>query len=100
MAIGIGDLDIAVSESGIEDYMDALKLDIDRICDGLDEERKKIDEKLDAIWVGESKDVFQKNLKKEVKKLKNDLDDEYKDLRNRLRDLANFYFDVDKNMMK
>lgn len=100
MAIGIGDLDIAVSESGIKDYIDALKLDIDRICDGLDEENKAIMEKVDAIWVGKSKDAFEKALKDEVKNLKDDLKDEYKDLKHRLYDLANFYYDVDKNMMK
>lgn len=100
MAIGIGDLDIAVSETGIEDYMDALKLDIDRICDGLDEQRGKIMEQIDLIWVGKSRDAFEKELEKEVKNLKSDLRDEYKDLKHRLIDLANFYYDVDKNMMK
>lgn len=99
MAIGIGDLDIAVSETGIEDYMEALKLDIDEICKGLDDEQKNIMTKVDEIWVGKSRDAFEKELKDEVKRLQDDLAEEYKDLKHRLVDLANFYYDVDKNMM-
>lgn len=98
--IGIEDLDIAISETGIEDYMDQLKIDIlTNMKKSLKTERDNIISKVSAGWVGKSEEKFEKQLKSTVETIIDDLEDEYKDLKARLIDLANFYYDQDKNMM-
>lgn len=98
--IGIEDLDIAISETGIEDYMDQLKIEIlDDMETALETERDAIIEKVSAGWIGKSEEAFENQLKREINDIKDDLKDEYKDLKARLMDLANFYYNQDEKMM-
>ncbi len=98
--IGIEDLDIAISETGIEDYMDQLKIEIlDDMETALEAERDAIIEKVSAGWIGKSEEAFEKQLKEEIESIEEDLKEEYKDLKARLKDLANFYYNQDEKMM-
>lgn len=98
--IGIEDLDIAISETGIEDYMYQLKIEIlDDMGTALEAERDAIIEKVSAGWIGKSEVAFEEQLKEEIEAIEEDLKEEYKDLIARLKDLANFYYNQDEKMM-
>lgn len=98
--IGIEDLDIAISETGIEDYMEQLKIEIlDDMKTALEAERDAIIEKVRTGWIGKSEEAFEKQLKEEIEAIEADFKEEEKDLKARLKDLANFYYNQDEKMM-
>lgn len=98
--LSIDVLDIGVSKQGMEQYMEALKIEL------LDSVKEKLNTEFDAImieinkgWQGSSRDRFEEKFRKQIGHIKNDLEDEYKDLSARLVELANFYYKQDESML-
>ena len=97
--LGIGDLSIGVSKSGMQEYREAIKLSL------LDETIKKMDENWTAVetaingaWQGTSRDRFLDDFAKRREAIKEDLKKEQQDLDNRLEELESAYYKQDNNL--
>ncbi len=100
MSLGIGDLDIGVSSSGMNTYKENLKTQIlTTMSENLDTEYQNIVTAVDGGWVGVSCDRFKEQLQAEIDLIKSDLTAEYNDLDARLSELANYYYNQDENMI-
>ena len=97
--LGINDLSIGVSTSGLQAYLDELRASL------LTEVESKIDDyttvksALDKGWQGVSRDNFETNFQEMREKVKEDLRLEYSNLHARIEELAYNYVQQDKNMI-
>jgi hypothetical protein len=95
--IGIDEMTIGVDKGGMGSYKDQLKADLlTSVAEKLDTAENNIDTSLKSGWRGASEEKFEKDLKEQIKKIKEDLADEYRDVESRLDDLQNFYYKEDE----
>lgn len=99
-SIGITDLDIGVSYEGMLAYIEQIQVKIlQELSQEVWNEMLEICKVLETGWVGKSLDRFRAQLYATVNTIKDDLKLESEDLSRRLLELAEFYYNQDKNMM-
>lgn len=97
--LGIGDLDIGVSQQGMEQYISELRFELLQTSK---EKINSVDTIVNAInngWQGRSRDIFLEKFSTAREEICADLDKEYQDLENRLTDLQSAYYAADINLM-
>ena len=92
-------LEYGFSASGLKELDNDLnQLLYDDIVEALDNMLKEVEDQLDKCWQGESKDRYVSDLEDRVEVVKDEIEDEYKDLQSRFEDLSKFYANQDENL--
>ncbi len=97
--IGISEMTIGVSSQGVEDYSESIRVEVlQNLSQTLDEEVAKVKTSLAQAWTGESEQVFEELLDKQVTVIKEDMESEYNDLNKKLVNLIGYYKNQDKKL--
>ena len=97
--VGIDSLTIGVSQQGMEEYREALRMSL------LEDTKTKLQDvgaiqtAIDAGWQGVARDRFFQDFDQQIEKIIQDLQKEYEDLDHRLEELEENYFAQDNNMV-
>lgn len=97
--LGIGDLEIGISQKGMEEYITNLKLELLQTSKDKINAFDEVEQAINNGWQGKSRDIFLEKFKIAREKICEDLEKEYQDLENRLTDLQSAYFEADQNLM-
>lgn len=98
--LGIEDLTIGVSQAGMEQYREDLKMEMfDNTIKVIDDNFPEVVNVLNTAWQGVSRDRFIASMEKEIGSIKADLEYEKADLDHRLQELESNYFKEDERLM-
>ena len=97
--LGIGDLTIGVSTTGLETYKASLKASLLNTVAEKIQDYSDVKSALDKGWQGASRDAFETRFENMRTKVIEDLQAEYRNLEARIEELAYNYIQQDKNMI-
>lgn len=89
-----------IDRDAMKTYLENMKIEL---LDTVKEQINSVSDVLDAInagWQGESRDVFLRQFASQRRAIIEDLEDEYKDLMARFKELQEFYYKQDEQMME
>lgn len=98
--LGIADLSIGISASGMESYKEALKAELLISSKEKINNFAEVEAALNRGWQGAALDKFKVQFQTTATKICEDLDKEYQDLDNRLTDIQSAYFNADNNIIQ
>lgn len=97
--LGIDNLDIGFSASGLEEYKATLEADLIAKTEQILNNQTAVIEAINAGWQGKSRDVFLGQFSDTVTHIIEDLNYEYEDLLERFKEIQNNYYEQDENLM-
>ncbi len=93
------DLEFGYSAAGMKSLDEKLnQLMYEDVCTALDTLQKDVETSLAACWQGNSHDAFVKDFAVEIQRVKDEIQKEYADLRNRFNELAEYFFVQDNTL--
>lgn len=97
--LGINDLSIGVSKSGMKAYREAIKISLlkDTITK-MEDDWEAVETAINGAWQGASRDRFLDDFAKRREAIEEDLRKEQEDLDNRLEELESAYYKQDNNL--
>ncbi|MBE6155825.1 MAG: hypothetical protein E7164_03605 [Firmicutes bacterium] len=97
--LGIGDLTIGVSTTGLENYKAGLKAELLTTVEEKINDYSAVKSALDKGWQGVSRDNFERQFENMRKQVIEDLRLEYANIEARIEELANKYIRQDQSMI-
>jgi len=97
--LSIQDLTLGVSHRGMEQWKSDLKSELLKESKRKIKDADNVEQKIKAGWTGKSEEQFEKMFKKSRETICDDLEKEYRHLEDRLEEVEDSYFDIDRQLM-
>ena len=97
--LSIGDITLGVSHKGMHQWREDLKAELLSTSKSKIRDAGGVEKEIAAGWQGKSEEKFMKDFEKAREMICDDLDKEYKNLKARLEEVEDSYFDIDKKLM-
>lgn len=97
--VGINNLDIGFSASGLEEYIKLIDV---KLLQNIQTELNNTDTLINTInagWVGKSRDIFLQQFEQSINAVINDVQAEYEDLMTRFSEIQSNYYEQDNELM-
>lgn len=99
MAVNISNLEYGVDAEGMSELDKQFgSLLVDEICQDIELTRTEVLNDLDDCWEGIAKKKFAEDFEAYIQKLRDGINREYSDLKERLKDISYNYYTEDENI--